>query len=500
MRKLLLLSVSLAALSACDLSPDFKLPEVFKPASFKEDVSTETVSVEPATDGKWKRFDEHAKIEEFAWWRMFEDVTLDRLMEQAMKDNPSLEAAIERVNSARAAARVKDADLYPAVGVGVGPVRQRPAAAGINANMPPGTTITPKPYTLYDAQGTITYDLDLFGKNRATARAAASDAEAQADNYRAARLSLQAEVAQTYFRIASLRAELATINRTIATREDSLKLNRSKYELGSIDSLVVSTSETDLSNAKLDAATVSQSLALQEHALAALVGQPPSELKVDVAELKDAPPSVPAGLPSSLLERRPDIKQAEAAMAAANERIGVVRSGFFPDISLSIMGGFSSGELSDLFNWSSRTWLIGPLAGTMLTQPVFEGGRLSAGLAQSKADYAEAVANYRTAVLQAFREVEDQLSGLRYAHDQVKAADDAYASSKRAYDVASERYKVGYSSHLEYLDAERSFLNAKRNQVQVRGNRYITTVQLVRALGGSWQAPQAPVATAPAAQ
>lgn len=495
MRKLLLLSVSLVALSACDLAPDFKMPEVFKPAAFKEDVAVETVSVEPATDGKWKRFDEKAKIEEFAWWRMFEDVTLDLLMEQAMKDNPSLEAAIERVNSARAGARIKDADLYPTVGAGFGPTRQKPSEAGMAASMPPGTPTSAKPYTLYTANGTITYDLDIFGKNRATARAAGYTAEAAADTYRAARLSLQAEVAQTYFRVASLRAESEILTRTIATREEALKLTRSKFEIGATDSLAVSSIETDLAMVKLDAAIVAQSLALQEHALAVLVGQPPSEFKIDAAALKAAPPVVPAGLPSTLLERRPDIKQAEQEMAAANERIGVARSGYFPDISLSIMGGFTSGELSDLFNWSNRTWLIGPLAGTVLTQPIFEGGKIAAAVAQSKADYAESVANYRVAVLQAFREVEDQLSGLRYAGEQVKAVDDAVLSSQRAYDVANSRYKVGYSSYLEYLDAQRSLLNSKRNQVQMRGNSYVTTVQLVRALGGSWQVPQAPELT-----
>jgi multidrug efflux system outer membrane protein len=248
-----------------------------------------------------------------------------------------------------------------------------------------------------------------------------------------------------------------------------------------------------------DAASVAASRAANEHALAVLVGKPPSELTAQVPPLNAAPPSIPAGIPSSVLERRPDIKRAVSGIAAANARIGVARTGYFPDISLSAMGGFSSGDLSDLFKWSNRTWLVGPMAGTVLTQPIFEGGRLSAAKAQSQADYGVAVAEYRSAVLQAFREVEDQLSGLRYTNEQAKAARTGLASANRAFTVADARFKAGYSSHIDYLDAQRSKLSAERSDIQQRGNQYITTIQLVKALGGSWQAPTTPETTAPVA-
>ncbi|MES2984609.1 MAG: efflux transporter outer membrane subunit [Pseudomonadota bacterium] len=492
MRKFLLASASLLALTACDLSPDYTLPNFALPSLFKEDTVVAEATVEPATDGKWKRFDEKAKVEEFAWWRMFNDPALDALEEQAMKDNPSLEAAAERVNRARAVADNQDASLFPTLSAGFGPSRQLQSPASIKPNLPPGTAAVTKPYTLYDAKGTISYELDLFGKNRNLSRAAADDAQAEENNYRAARLNLQAEVAQAYYRLAALRMESAIVQKTIATRSDAFALTRKKREVGEVDDLIVASSETDLANVQADAAVLAQNQALQEHALAILVGKLPSELTVGAIALNAKPPVVPAGLPSTLLERRPDIRVAEKQIAAANARIGVARTGYFPDISLSATGGFTSGELSDLFEWSNRTWLIGPLAGTILTQPLFEGGRLAAQLAQSKADYAASVATYRGSVLQAFREVEDQLSGLRNLSDQAAATSTALRSATRANDVAKQRYDVGYASHLEYLDAQRSFLNAQRGQVQVLGNRYVTTIQLVKALGGSWQAAPLP--------
>jgi outer membrane protein, multidrug efflux system len=262
-----------------------------------------------------------------------------------------------------------------------------------------------------------------------------------------------------------------------------------------VDSLVLSQAETDLATAKAEGASVAQSLAVAEHALAALLGVVPSQLNVTTAELKAAPPRIPAGIPSALLERRPDIKQAEKLIAAANERIGVARGGYFPDISISATGGSVASSLSDVFKWSSRTWAIGPLAGTILTQPIFEGGKIAAARAQTNADYQGAVATYRGSVLTAFREVEDQLSGLRNVNVQEAASRDAVAAATRARAVAKARVENGYSSQLDYLDVDRQLLAAKRSHIQTRGQQYITTIQLVKALGGSWQAAPVPEKT-----
>jgi multidrug efflux system outer membrane protein len=211
--------------------------------------------------------------------------------------------------------------------------------------------------------------------------------------------------------------------------------------------------------------------------------------------LTTPPPVIPAGIPARVLERRPDIQSAAQMIAAANARIGAARAGYFPDISLSAIGGFASIELSDLFKKSNQFWSLGGLnGGQILTQPIFQGGLLSATLAERKAEYAGANASYRAAALQAFREVEDNLSGLRSLRDQAVARTSGLTAAKRAYAVASDRYKVGYSSQLEYLDAERNYLAAQRGAVQVLGQRYINTVQLVKALGGSWETPLATTA------
>lgn len=494
MRSLIFMGM-VVSLTACDLSPDYTLPTISMPSFFKEDSTEVIADVAPATDGKWKRFDEKAQIDEFAWWRMFEDKQLDALMEQAMKDNPSLAAAIERVVAARAVSDTAFAPLLPSVGVGFGPERQLSSAAAINANLPPNAQAVTKPFTLYTARGTISYDLDLFGQNRGRARAAEADADAQLANYRAARLALQAELAQNYFRVAALRAEDAFLKQTIAARQMSLDLITKKYAAGGVDALVLSSAQSELAANAFESAAVAQSRAVAEHALATLLGMVPSELKLETAALFKAPPRIPAGLPSSLLERRPDIKRAETLIAAANERIGVARGGYFPDISLSASGGFVSGGLNDLFRWSSRTWSIGPLAGTILTQPIFEGGKLVAAKAQTNAVYQEAVANYRGSVLTAFREVEDQLSAVQTGVTQSKNTRDGLAAATRAHQVARDRFDAGYSSRLEFLDAQRSLLAAKRLSIQSRGQHYIDTVQLVKALGGSWQKPAIPEKT-----
>lgn len=479
-------------LAACNLAPDYDLPSIAMPTMFKEDTVQALPDVAPATDGSWKRFDETAKIEEFAWWRMFKDPQLDALIDIAMKDNPTLAVAIERVNAARAQVDTAFAPLLPEVNFGFGPQRQLQSAAAINANLPPTAQITTRPYTLYTARGTISYDIDLFGQNRGRLRAAERDANAEQDSYLAARLTLQAEIAQTYYQVASLRAEDAIVQQTIAARAQSLKLTTQKYDLGAVDSLVLSTAQTDLATATADGAAVAQSLDVAEHALATLIGKLPSDLKLETTKLDRAPPSVPAGLPSALLERRPDIKQAEELIAAANERIGIARGGYFPNISLSATGGSVSSTLADLFKWSSRTWAIGPLAGTILTQPIFSGGRVAAARAETDANFQGAVATYRGAVLTAFREVEDQLSALRNVAQQVKATREAVTAATRANSVAKARADAGYASQLDLLDANRQLLAVKRSQVQAQGQHYIATIQLVKALGGSWQTPPAP--------
>lgn len=501
MRKFLLLAPVLT-LAACDLSSDFTLPEMAFGEAFKEDAPAADTSavVSPADDVKWKRVDEKAHIEEVAWWRMLNMPPLDALMELAMKDNPSLEVASQRVAAARGTAEVSGASLWPSLELGFGPARQKPADATINATMPPGFGgVTTKPYTMYTAQGVISYELDLFGKNRNTAYAADRAADAEENNYLASRLALQAELAQAYIERAALMAEAEVLEQTLKTQRRTLGYMKDMYDAGAIDTLSMSRGESQLASVEADHDAVAQALAANEHRLATLVGLPPSQFTAQVKPLSGLPPIVPAGLPARLLERRPDVQAAAYSIAAANARIGAARAGYFPDISLSAAGGYSSTEMGDLFKKPAQFWSLGPLAGaTLLTQPIFEGGRLSGTLAARNAEYNAAAANYRAVALQAFREVEDGLSNVRHLANQGKARATAVGAADRAFNAADMRYKTGYSSHLDYLDAERTLLAARRADAQVLGQRYIATIQLVRALGGTWQA--APVAPAEAPQ
>lgn len=483
-------ALSLLILAACDLSPDFTLPSFDLPAQFKEQpVAAEVAApLEPIADGKWKRFDHNARLDETAWWKIFNDPMLDALEEQALTDSPALDAALARVSAARAATDTAFADLFPAVSIGAGPLRQKPAVANINGSFPAAAVRNIKPYTLYQVRGQVSYDLDLFGKTRNNIRDTEFRADAEQQRYIAARLALQADVAQAYFAYAAASRELEVVQQSAEAQSKNLKLTRKKRDLGEVDDLAVGAQETEFSSAQQSAARLMQVKAIQQHRLALLLGKTPAGFTLNQATLPAAPPNIPLVLPGSLLERRPDLQAAAAEIAAANARIGVARAGYFPDISLSASGGFTSNTIDDLFQWSSRTWALGPLAGTILTQPVFQGGRVAATVAASRADYQAAVANYRQAVLQAFSEVEDQLSGLRHLRDEANAAEQARQTAARAFGIAQARYQLGYSSYLEYLDAQRALLAAGREVAQLQGNRMVTAVQLIRALGGRWDA------------
>lgn len=493
MRRLLLIT-SILSVSACDLSPDFTLPEMLTPETYKEAPTTAEDTdanagpvLDPADNVKWKRVDEKAKIEEVAWWRMFNQPELDSLMEEAMKDSPTLEVAAQRVAQARGTAEISGASLLPSISAGFGPERQKQSGDSINASFPSPTPAVTKPYTLYTARGSITYELDLFGKNRNTTRAAERDADAEENNYRAARLALQADIAQAYFEHASLVAERDILMKAMETRTTTRDQIKSKFNVGLVDDLTLANAEIELNTAQSDFAAVTQQLKANEHRIAVLIGSNPSQIRLGNSKLTSPPPVVPAGIPSELLARRPDVQAAAQQMAAANARIGAAKAGYLPDISLSASGGYSAADLGDLFRKGNEFWLLGPIAGsTILTQPIFEGGRLSGTLHQRKAVYEGAVASYKNAVLNAFREVEDNLSAVTQLNEQHKSRRAAVASGTRAFNVATERYDIGYSSQLEYLDAQRGLLAAERGEVQTLGQRYIATVQLIRALGGSW--------------
>jgi outer membrane protein, multidrug efflux system len=477
MRSLAILFLALA-LAGCNLTPKFQPPPVEIPAQFKE--------LPAAERGTWKEAQPADDAPRGEWWKVFRDPVLDQLELQAIEANHSLRAAAARVAQARALLGVTAADRYPQGDVGFGPTRQR--ASPVSRGLPDGSDA--RTATIWRAPLTVSYEVDLFGRVASSVSAAQNDVGASEALYRSILLSLQADVAQTYFNLRAIDAELDVLRSTVRTREENVRLLQRRFDLGDIGELDLARARTELSTARSDAIGLERTRAQLEHALAVLIGKPPAAFTLASASLAADVPRVPAGLPSELLERRPDIAAAQRRMIASNARIGVARSAFFPALNLTGSAGFESNELSNLFKWSSRTWVLGPLFGTILSLPIFDGGRRQANLDGTWAVLDESVADYRQSVLVAFAEVEDNLAGLRVLSDQAAATRDSLTSAERAFKLADARYRAGATSYLDVIDAQRGVLSIRRLDTQIAGARATSTVALIRALGGGWDTPR----------
>jgi multidrug efflux system outer membrane protein len=471
-------------LTAC-AAPEFEQPSAATPASFKESQAPRAEDVQAAADGtRWKPARPAEQQERGQWWKAFNDAELDALIAQATAGNQNLSVAAARVKQARAIAGIAEAERSPQLGVSAGAERRRlsPLEAGLPAGSPPA------PGNAYQARLSASYEVDLFGRVASDVAAARGDAGATFASYRSVLLALQADVAQTYFRLRSLDAELATVERTVGLREETVRVTGHRFELGDVSELDLTRARTELATARAEAIGVQRQRATAEHVLAVLLGQAAAVFSAPASPLAGADrlPVIPAGLPSSLLERRPDIAAAQHRMEAANARIGVARAAMFPALNLSAAAGSVAGVDGDIFKWSTRSWLLG----AALAAPLIDGGHNRANVRRSEAALEESVAAYRQSVLTAFAEVEDNLAGLRILAGQSAQIEEAVMSARRSADLARTLYDAGRSGYLELLDAQRTLAVVERNAVQLRGNRAITTVALIRALGGGWDAPQ----------
>ncbi|MES2126322.1 MAG: efflux transporter outer membrane subunit [Pseudomonadota bacterium] len=447
-------------LVACSAVPTLAPPHVDVPSSFKESDGTAWKVAQPAENQPRGE-----------WWLAFKDPELTKLVNEAAQANQNLAIAAARVKQARAIAGIAEADRIPQVGVGVGAQRARVGTA------------TP-PVTTYSASLTASYEVDLFGRVGANVSASQADAAASEATYKSVLLALQADVAQTYFKLRATDAELDTLNRTVELRVQSVKVNQSRYDNGDIGEFDLARAKTELSSARAEAIGLQRQRVQAEHALAVLLGKPAAMFTAQANPLVDTSllPKIPAGLPSALLERRPDITAAQRAMVASNARIGVARSAMFPALTINANGGGAADTFSDVFKWSSRSWVLGAL----MSMPLIDGGRNKANIARSEAVLEESVATYRQNVLTAFAEVEDNLAGLRILAGQTEQVDAAVVSARRSADLAQKLYQAGRSSYLDLLDAQRNLASVERSAVQLRGNQAVTTVALVRSLGGAW--------------
>ncbi len=479
------LLAALLVLAGCSVAPTYERPSVDTPAAFKE--------AAPATQtgengSQWKTAQPAEDIARGQWWKIFGDERLNTLEERAQQANQDLKAAAARLGQARALTRDARSGYFPQVDAGLGATRQRPSPASQSLPADANT----QPFTLYRAQVNVSYEVDLFGRVASTVDAATADAQRSEALFHSVLLALQADVAQQYFLVRELDAAAELYRGTVDLRQESLRLVQRRFDEGDISEVDVARARSELASAQSEALGIARQRAVAEHALAILLGSTPAEFSLPPQPLARMALSVPAGLPSTLLERRPDIAAAERAMAAANARVGVAKSAFFPSLNLTGGLGYESAQLGDLFNWSSRTFLLGPLVGTALSMPLFDGGRRQAGVDRARASYEEQVATYRGTVLNAFREVEDNLANLRILDDQNRAQDEAVAASARAAKLSHTQYQEGAVSYFSVIDADRTVLQQQRASVTLDGERARSTVNLIRALGGGWGTPAAP--------
>ncbi|PLX84023.1 MAG: hypothetical protein C0617_09365 [Desulfuromonas sp.] len=461
-RHIIALTLFSLLLAGCTLGPDYLRPEVDTPLAWKEGAPwKEAATMDGAPKG--------------SWWEIYGDPVLNGLEEEAAAANQDLRAAAARVDQARALARIDEADLLPRVDL-------NPAAG--RARTPGDFAFGGKGVTgdSYSVPFDLSYEIDLWGRVRRSAEASRADAGASLADYRNVLLVLQAEVAGNYFALRSLDADIALLERTVGLRRENLELVASLFEHGQVGRLDVARAETELATTEAEALGVQKRRAELEHALAVLLGRAAAGFALSPAPLDLTPPAVAPGLPSSLLERRPDVGAAERQMAAASARIGIARTAFFPAIRLTGSAGYASTEASGLFDWDSRSWALGPA----VSLPIFEAGRNRANLNRARAAYEEAVAIYRRQVLVAFAEVEDALSGLRVLAAQADAQGRAVGAAREAAEISDKRYQAGFVSYLEVVDSQRTSLQSERQAVQILGQRLQASVSLIKALGGGW--------------
>lgn len=413
------------------------------------------------------------------WWSVFNDPVLDGLIERAVANNTDIQQAAARLAQARAIARTVDADRSVQVGLGAS------AGRGAGVDKAQGT----RPASLFTASAGASYELDLFGRLAGASKAAELDAQSREALLQSARLLVQAEVAQTYMGVRALDAERQIMSDTVAAYRNTLDLTERRQRAGDLGELDVVRVRTELASTESDALAVDRQRAMLEHALAVVVGDLASNFSLGVDDWKTVLPVIPAGVPSTMLERRPDVLAAQKTVLAAQARVGVAQTAWFPTIALTGAGGYASTDLSDLLQWSARSWGVGAL----LSLPLLDGGRREAGVQGATAEFDGAMAGYRSQVLVAFKEVEDQLAALRLLAEQSQVQDLAVSSAVRATVLSDSRYRNGVISQLDLLDARRSELRNRRQALLVRSLQYQATVGLVRALGGGWETrpPQA---------
>lgn len=458
---LLLVNVLLGVLlTGCLVGPDYKKPSSNVPTNWNATLPQSTNAIQND------------------WWRIFNDPVLDKLEEQASRSNQLLRVAVARVDQSRSVARIKESPFFPNLSFDPSVTRFRTQKDHIPSQLTDTAFTLPLDFS---------YEIDLWGKIRRSFESARALAQASVDDYYNVLLVLHGDVAVNYFLMRELDAQIVLLEKTVVLREKSVQLVEERYRSELISELDLDRARAELAQTRTQLAEARRQRADLQDALALLCGQPTPSFEIAPAAVPNFLPTIPAGLPSALLERRPDIAEAERKMAAANARIGVAQAMRLPAITLTGDAGYSSFHASTLFDWQSRFFQIGPGA----TLPLLNGGRLKAGVEEARADYQASIATYQQQVLVAFKDVSDSLSDIDGYKNQAASQTDAVRYAGKTAKLSRERYSQGLVNYLDVLDSERTQLQAQIQAEQIFALQRVATVRLVKALGGGFEIAKA---------
>ena len=460
--------------AGCTVGPKYHAPSVQAPAAFKELTPADFKQ----TDG-WKLAQPADTALRSDWWKMFNDPELNKLEDRVNVSNQTIAAATAGFFAARAIVKEARSQYFPKV-------TTSPSISGSRqVTLSSGKAVQQSEYLLpFDAS----YVPDLWGRIRNTVRSSVAAAQASAADLETTRLTIHAELAVDYYQLRALDGLKQVLDSTVVAYRESLRLTTVLFQTGIDSDEAVAQAETQLQTAEAEDTNLGILRAQFEHAIATLIGQPASTLSIPVAPLKANPPAVPFGVPSQLLERRPDIAAAERSVAQANAQIGIAKTAFYPTVTLLASVGLESGSIANWFSWPSRVWSVGPA----VAQTIFDGGLRRATVEQFRATYDQTVANYRQTVLTAFQQVEDNLSTLRILSQEIQQQDAAVNSAQRNLSLANDRYRLGIDPYLNVITAQTTLLTNQQTAVNLRLQQMTASVQLIEALGGGWDVSQLP--------
>jgi NodT family efflux transporter outer membrane factor (OMF) lipoprotein len=465
-------SVALAVLSGCRVGPNYVQPSVPPaPPSFKE------------TPSSWKQATPQDQLPKGKWWEIYGDQKLNSLEEKIAVSNQTLKVSYQQYMSARALVQQARSQLFPTLAVQPSGTRTQ-----LSQNRPTFTTLSPNQYSDIALTGDISYEVDLWGQVRRTVESARENAQASAGDLENVSLSLHSDLAVDYFSMRGLDLQKQLLDATVIDFEKALQLTQARYRGGVASDVDVAQAETQLETTRAQAIETGVARAQFEHAIAVLTGETASTFSIPPSPLAATPPEIPLGLPSELLERRPDIAAAERRVASANAQIGVAIAAYYPQVSLFAAGGFESAAIGTLIQGPSALWSVGGSA----VQTVLDGGRRRAVTQQARDNHEATVASYRENVLEAFQQVEDNLAALRLLEQELTTQQVAVASARRSVDLSTTRYKRGITTYLEVLTAQSTALSNERTAADLMTRRMTASVQLIKALGGGWDRSQLP--------